>query len=92
MINEDQLRLILSLLAMVFLSYPIRFIYPIKLRYIYSLALGLILQIFVFRHDMLGIYIQTLIVFAILKIRKGKKCGAIITFESMLFLSIYHVR
>jgi hypothetical protein len=29
---------------------------------------------------MLGIYIQTLIVFAILKIRKGKKCGAIITF------------
>jgi lysophospholipid acyltransferase len=62
----------------------------VQLRYAYSLLLGLALQWLVFRDYMLPIYVQHLIVFAIIKV-KGRRCGALVTVESMLFLSGYHV-
>lgn len=40
---------------------------------------------------MYPIYIQHLIAFAIIKLRGNKSKGALVTFESMAFLSGYHI-
>jgi len=92
MISEDQVRLISSLLILVPLSFFLRFIKPAKYRYLYSLILSCLLQLFVFREKMIGLYIQSIIVFLMIKFLKNKKLGAIVTIESMLFLSSYHIR
>jgi len=90
MINPDLLKLVLGLAALVPLSYPIRFITNKQARYSYSLIMGLALQIYIFGTEMYPIYIQHIIVFIILKL-KGPKCGGLVTFQSMLFLSGYHI-
>jgi hypothetical protein len=41
---------------------------------------------------MIGLYVQSLIVFAMIKLLKSKRIGAIVTIESMLFLSGYHIK
>lgn len=92
MINEDQMRLVSSLLLLAPLSFFIRFIKPSNYRYLYSLSLSCLLQIFVFQEKMIGLYIQSTIVFVIIKFFKNKKVGVVVTIESMLFLSSYHIR
>jgi hypothetical protein len=76
--------------ALIPLSFPIRFIRHRLARYSYSLLLGLALQIYVFGAYMYPIYLQHLVVFAIIKL-KGPKCGGIVTFQSMVALSGYHI-
>ena len=88
-IPEDLLRLVLGMLALIALSYPLRFLTP-KTKAIYSLVGGLVLQIYVFRSYMYLIYVQHLIVFALIKLR-GPKCGGLVTLESMVFLSGYQI-
>ncbi len=92
MISDDQLRLISSLLLLVPLSFFLRFIRPTNYRYLYSLILSCLLQIFVFRSNMIGLYLQSGVVYLLLKFFKGKKIGVIITIQSMLFLSAYHIK
>lgn len=79
MINEDQLRLVSSLLLLGPLSFFLRFIKPTNIRYLYSLSLSCLLQIFVFRENMIGLYVQSAIVFLIIKFFRGKKVGVIVT-------------
>ena len=81
----------LGLLSLVPLSFAIQRIHNISLRYAYSLIAGLVIQVFVFESYMYPIYIQHLLVFAILKVRGKKAKGGIITLQSMLFLSGYHI-
>ena len=71
------------------LSYPLRFM-SYRLKYWYSLLLAFALQIGVYQLSMFPVFLQHAIVFAIIKL-KGPKCGKIVTFESMLFLSGYHI-
>lgn len=92
MITEDQLRLISSLIILIPLSFFIRFIKPASYRYLYSLVLSILLQLYVFRENMLGIYVQNLIVFILIRHLKSKRIGAIVTIQSMLFLSSYHIK
>jgi hypothetical protein len=77
-LHEDQQRLVISLFSLIFLSYPIRFLPSSNIRYIYSLLVGSLIQIYVFRSDMIVIYIQHAIVFAIIKF-KGPQCGFLVT-------------
>ncbi len=79
MLSEDQKRLILSITLLIPLSFFIRFIKPAPYRYIYSLMLSILLQLYVFESNMIGIYVQALIVFILIKVFKGKKIGAIVT-------------
>lgn len=90
MVEADILRMLGGLLALVPLSYPIRFIPQREVRKAYSLVLGLVVQLFVFQSYMYPIYFQHLIVFLLIRYR-GPRCGAIVTFESMLFLSGYNI-
>ena len=71
------------------LSYLLRYIGPLQ-KYWYSLVLSSLLQIYVFRKDMYPIYIQHLVVYGLIRL-KGPKCGLIVTVESMVFLSAYHL-
>lgn len=90
MINEDHMRLLLGLLSLIPLSYFLRFIKNTIFKESYSTVIGMILQLYVFKSYMIPIYLQHLIVFGIIKWR-GRKCGALVTFEAMLFLSCYHI-
>lgn len=92
MISEDQIRLVSSLLILIPLSFFLRFIKPNNYRYMYSLVLSTLLQLYVFQENMLGIYIQNAIVFILIRFLKTKKIGVIVTIESMLFLSCYHIQ
>ena len=87
---EDLLRLVYGMLALIPLSAPLRFLPSSFLRYVYSLLLGLLIQFYVFRDYMYPIYIQHLLVFAIIKF-KGPRCGAIVTLQSMVVLSGYQI-
>jgi hypothetical protein len=59
---------------------------------LYSLILSCLLQIFVFRENMIGLYVQNAIVYLMLKYFKSKRIGGIVTIQSMLFLSAYHIK
>jgi hypothetical protein len=89
MVDEDSLRLCFGLLALVPLSYSLKFLSSPRLRYLYSTICGLLLQLFVYRSYMLPIYLQHLIVFALIRLLP-RRCGAIVTFEAMFFLSATH--
>jgi len=86
------MRLVSSLLLLAPLSFFLRFVRPTNYRYLYSLVLSCLLQIFVFRENMIGLYFQSLLVFLMIKFLKSKKIGVIVTIESMIFLSSYHIR
>jgi len=90
MISDDLLGLVIGMFALIPLSFPIRFIGNRTARYAYSLILALVIQIYVFGTQMYPIYVQHLIVFAIIKI-KGPRCGGLVTLESMVYLSSYHI-
>jgi hypothetical protein len=81
----------IGLLCLVPLSYVIQYISNKTLRYAYSLVLALIIQYFVYEAYMFPIYAQHLIVYAIIKFRGSRKIGGLVTFESMAFLSGYHI-
>lgn len=80
-----------GLLSLIPFSFAIQRIRSTSFRYAYSLVAGLTIQLFVFESYMYPIYIQHLLVFAIIKLRGKKAKGALITFQSMLFLSGYHI-
>lgn len=90
MVDEDTLRFCYGMLALVPLSFSFKFFTSATSRYLYSIVASLLLQLFVYGSLMLPIYFQHLIVYAI--IRAGpRRCGAVVTFESMAFLSAYHI-
>ena len=85
---DDLLRLMFGLFALVPLSYPLRFM-ETKLRLWYSLLMGFVVQIYVYRSYVYPVYIQHLIAFALIKF-KGPKVGKLVTFQSLAFLSCYN--
>jgi hypothetical protein len=91
MVADDILRMFYGLLSLVPLSFAIQYIKPASLRYAYSLVSALLLQFFVYESYMYPIYAQHLIVFAIIKARGEKAKGGLVTLQSMLFLSGYHI-
>jgi len=91
MISEDLLRLLSGLLALIPLSSVIRFIPNRTARYAYSLVLALILQVNVFGSVMMyPVYLQHLLAFATIKLA-GPRCGALVTWQSIFYLSCYHI-
>lgn len=90
MISDDILRFVLGLSALIPLSFFLQYIPSYSLRNAYSIVLGLTIQYIVFNTHMYPIYVQHLIVYAIIRLKK-KNIGGIITLESILFLSGYHL-
>jgi hypothetical protein len=78
MVEADILRMVGGLLALAPLSYAIRFIPQREGRKAYSLVMGLLIQLFVFRSYMYPIYFQHLIAFLLIRYR-GPRCGTIVT-------------
>ena len=90
MIDEDSLRFCYGMLALVPLSFCFKFIASPRNRFLYSNTVGLLLQFFAYGSLMLPIYCQHLIVYCIIK-AAPRRCGAVVTFEAMAFLSAYHI-
>ena len=79
----------IGMASLVPLSFILRYL-PKSIRYWYSLILGFILQCWVYRISILPVFLQNWIVFTLIK-KKGPKCGWLVTIESMIYLSGYHI-
>ena len=87
---EATIRLVLGMFLLIPLSYLIRFLPSRSLREKYSLLVGLAMQYWVFRESIVPVYAQHLMAYALIK-WKGPKCGALVTYQSILFLSGYQI-
>jgi D-alanyl-lipoteichoic acid acyltransferase DltB (MBOAT superfamily) len=90
MVDEETLRFCYGMFALVPLSFSLKFFGSARSRYLYSTFSALLLQLSVYGSLMLPIYFQHLIVYAIVR-ASPRRCGAVVTFESMAFLSAYHI-
>ena len=89
MVADDILRFMIGMASLVPLSLPLRYMnYQVK--YWYSLILGFAMEIWVYDMSIYPIFLQHLIVWAIIQTR-SPHCGKIVTFESILFLSGFHL-
>lgn len=89
MIPDDQIRVITSILVSVPLSILLRYI-PSPFNQYFSILCSLALQYYVYHQEiylslLFHIFIYGLIYF------KGRQCGAIVTWVSLLLLSAYHI-
>ena len=89
-LENDTVKLILGLLIQMLLSYPIRFITPRIMRYVYSTIFACILQYWVYGFPIVWIYLFGLFMY-LLTIMLPHRCGGLVTLLSMLFLSSYHL-
>jgi len=90
MVPDDVLRMVYGLLSLVPLSFIIPYIKNKTARYAYNLIIALSVQFFVYEDYMYPIYVQHCIAYLLIKV-KGPRCGALLTIESMAFLSGYHI-
>lgn len=89
-LSEDQIKFISGLIISVPLSYFLRQIKNVQIKFLYSFILGTALQLFVYGLDIWMPFVVHIIVYLIIKI-KGRNCGAFVTGISILALSIYHI-
>jgi hypothetical protein len=82
--------MIFALFVQIALSYQLQAIKHLKIRYIYSLAFGTLLQIFVYGFQALIILGFGICSYVLTK-NTGHKCGGIVTFSAIALLSAYHV-
>lgn len=89
MIPEDQMRVIWSILISIPLSIILRYL-PTPFNKYFSALCSIVLQVYVYHQE---IYISLLFhLFIYLLIRfKGRQCGFLTTWISLLILSIYHI-
>ena len=86
--QEDVMKFLLGMLALIPLCYVLRFL-PFSIRYWYSTLIGLAIEIWVFHPSIYPIFVQHIIVYVIIKV-KGPKCGKLVTFESLVYMAGYH--
>lgn len=90
---EDQVRLITAVILSTPFSYVLYWIRNKTLKTLFSLVIGTLLQLFVYYEDTTQftmIVIQTIFVYFFTKYNR-KNCGFIITVESILMLSFFHI-
>jgi hypothetical protein len=89
----DQIRLILTSMLCIPLSYMILKIGKTSLRILYSVFVGTLIQIYVYSEypgQLAILYLMSLVVYFIVKYKR-RNCGKIVTFGSMLVLSTMHI-
>lgn len=89
LLRNDTIRIMFALTLQIFLSYPLKTLHKSK-RYLYSTVLGTFIQWFVFGYQTLVILCFGVAMFLLTK-KSGKRCGAVVTTVSMVFLSCYHL-
>ena len=82
--------MIFVLFIQIALSYPFQSIKHLKIRYLYSLALGTLLQIFAYGFQALIILGFGIFSYLLTK-NTGQYCGGIVTFSAIALLSGYHI-
>ena len=90
MISDDQFRIIMAMMAAVPLSYCLRFLKVELQRELYSIITGTLLQYYVYGKDVYLVFILHALIYIIVCF-KIKKLGAVVTYLSMILLSIYHI-
>lgn len=90
MLADDQLRFILGMLIQIPLSYCLRYLKDIKHREIYSIVTGTLVQFYVYGFDVFFVFGLHALVYVICGF-KLRFLGKIVTFLSMILLSIYHI-
>jgi len=88
-VPSDQLRLVFALLINFPLAYVFLYIRSIQFRYIISLALGIIMQYFVYREEIVHPLALTTITYFMTKYYKGEAATPVFI-VSFIYLSGYH--
>ena len=89
MVEDSIVRYGIGMALLVPMSLPLRYMnYTTKLWY--SIILGFIMQLWVYRLSVYPVFLQHIIVWFLIQ-TKGPKCGKLVTWESILFLSGYHI-
>ena len=86
-LQNDTLRLMIALSIQAPLSYPIRSIKSYRARYLYSLIIGTLLQILVFRHHAVVVLLFGIAIFQLINIKGTYSSGSLVTILSMVVLS-----
>ncbi len=90
MLPEDQLRVISALLICVPLSYLMQKMRLPVTRKSYSLIVGLLLQYWIYRTDLIYPLMMHCAVYGLI-VLLGRKCGFIVTVFSLVTLSVYQM-
>lgn len=90
LLENDTIRMLVSLFLLILASWPLRFIPHGHPRYAYSTILATILQLWVFSKPVIAIHLFAVLVYGLVRM-SPKRCGGIVTVTSMLFLSWYHL-
>ena len=72
------MRFVIGMASLIPLSFPLRFMNK-HVKYWYSLILSFVLEIWIYQISVFPIFLQHIIVWAIIK-TKGPKCGKLVTF------------
>ena len=89
MMADDIFRFMVGMASLIPLSLPLRYMNN-QVKFWYSLILGFVLEIWVYDMSIYPIFLQHLIVWTIIQ-KKSRNCGKIVTVESILYLSGYHL-
>ena len=87
--ENDTIRIMFVLTIQIFLSYPLKTLRKSR-RYLFSTVLGTLTQWMVFGYQTWIILGFGIAMFVLTK-KSGKRCGAVVTTVSMVFLSSYHL-
>lgn len=90
-IPDDQLRLLMVFLFSIPLGLFQKNIKSAFLRNIYSFSFGLFFQILIFRFETIYVMLNTILMYAILKLSPRNKSGIYVFISSMITLSIVHI-
>lgn len=90
MLQDDQKRMVISMLACIPLSYVIPKLPSTLLREVYSLLLGTVIQYYIYGTEIYLVFLLHVFMYLLTWINP-KKCGSHVTIVSLVLLSIYHI-
>ncbi len=90
MIQDDQIRLISSIILSIPLSFLLPKIQNIYIREIYSFLLGTIIQFYIYGIEIYIVFMMHILMYVLVRLSPAK-CGKQVTVVSLVLLSIFHV-
>lgn len=90
MFPEDQLRVVLTILASIPLSLLLYKLPSTAIRKYFSIVLGTYLQYYVYGHEVWMSFAMHFLIYSII-VAKGRQCGFLVLLTAILLLSIYHI-
>lgn len=90
MFPEDQLRVVLTIIASMPLSLLLYKLPTTDVRKYFSIIVGAYLQFYVYGHEVWISFAMHALIYSIIVV-KGRQCGFVVLLIAILLLSVYHI-